>query len=93
MVPLTCGAGDQFSVGPENDIMLDDIEDAIAVATTNLGLMPGVAFQARVLQLAHLNVAHKTVRVLCCVRYWSELSEVQVQTCKFRWPDQFSRIS
>ena len=64
MVPLTCGAGDQFSVGPENDIMLDDIEDAIAVATTNLGLMPGVAFQARVLQLAHLNVAHKTVRVL-----------------------------
>lgn len=40
---------------------LEDIEDSIAVATGNLGLLPGVAFQARVLQLAHLSNAHRAV--------------------------------
>ena len=40
---------------------LDSIDDAIAVATSSLGLLPGVAFQARVLQLAHLSNAHKSV--------------------------------
>ena len=43
---------------------VDSIDDAIAVATANLGLLPGVAFQARVLQLAHLSNAHKAV----CIR-------------------------
>lgn len=41
--------------------VLEDIDDAIAVATGNLGLMPGSSFQARVSQLAELNMAHKTV--------------------------------
>ena len=40
---------------------LRDIDDAIAVATSDLGLMPGVAFQGRVSQLAQLNIVHKTV--------------------------------
>ena len=40
---------------------VDDIEDAIAIATGKLGLLPGVTFQARVSQLAQLNVAHRTV--------------------------------
>ena len=40
---------------------LDDIADAIAVATSKIGLMPGCAFQGRVMQLAQLNTAHRTV--------------------------------
>ncbi|XP_023931015.1 dynein beta chain, ciliary-like [Lingula anatina] len=42
---------------------LEDINDAIAVATGDLGLMPGTAFQARVVQLSHLNTAHQTIIV------------------------------
>lgn len=41
--------------------VMTDINDAIAVATANLGLIPGAAYQARVSQLAELNTAHKTV--------------------------------
>lgn len=41
--------------------VLDNMEDAIAVATTDLGLLPGVAFQARVTQLSQLCMAHKSV--------------------------------
>lgn len=60
---------------------LDEISDAIAVATANLGLMPGVSFQARVAQLAHLSTAHKAVSVptechtdfLSGVQYVSEM--------------------
>ena len=44
-----------------NKLVIDDIDDAIAVATGNIGMMPGVAFQARVSQLAQLNTAHRTV--------------------------------
>lgn len=40
---------------------LEDISDAVAVATGNLGLMPGQAFQARVLQLTELNRSHRMV--------------------------------
>lgn len=55
------------TAGPKQDTemklheALDSIDDAIAVATSSLGLLPGVAFQARVLQLAHLSNAHKSV--------------------------------
>jgi len=41
--------------------VLEDMQDAIAVATGDLGLLPGVAFEARVAQLAQLNSAHQTV--------------------------------
>ena len=41
--------------------VLEDMHDAIAVATGDLGLLPGVAFQGRVAQLAQLNAAHQTV--------------------------------
>ena len=41
--------------------VLENIVDAIAVATGDLGLLPGTAFQARVVQLAQLNSAHQTV--------------------------------
>ena len=40
---------------------IDDIQSAIAVATSELGLLPGVAFQARVSQLAQLTDTHQTV--------------------------------
>ncbi|XP_033641711.1 dynein beta chain, flagellar outer arm-like [Asterias rubens] len=40
---------------------LDDIHAAIAVATSELGLLPGTAFQARVAQLAQLTDSHQTV--------------------------------
>ena len=52
---------------------VDDMEDAIAIATGKLGLLPGVTFQARVLQLAQLNVAHRSVcfpNNSACFRYW-----------------------
>jgi len=55
-------AGDRFTyVDPTQKQVLEDIQDAIAVATGDLGLLPGVAFQARVAQLAQLNAAHQTV--------------------------------
>ena len=54
--------GDRFAfVDPGQKQTLEDIHDAIAVATGDLGLLPGVAFQARVAQLAQLNSAHQTV--------------------------------
>lgn len=55
---------------------LDNIDDAIAVATSSLGLLPGVAFQARVLQLAHLSNAHKSVShlVMFCMIDWFVLA-------------------
>ena len=51
--------------GTEGDThKLEKIEDAIAVATSSVGLMPGVAFQTRVAQLAQLNLTHKTVSLV-----------------------------
>ncbi|XP_076457719.1 uncharacterized protein LOC143291635 isoform X3 [Babylonia areolata] len=44
--------------------VLDNMQDAIAVATGDLGLLPGAAFQARVMQLAQLNAAHQTILVV-----------------------------
>ena len=44
--------------------VLEDMQDAIAVATGDLGLLPGVAFQGRVAQLAQLNAAHQTVSIM-----------------------------
>ena len=41
--------------------VLEDINDAIAVATADLALLPGTAFQARVMQLSQLNAAHQAV--------------------------------
>ena len=41
--------------------VLDDMQAAIRVATSKLGLQPGAAFQARVAQLAELVSAHKLV--------------------------------
>lgn len=59
-------AEDNPATAPEHSeheavAVIEDIDDAIAVATTKLSLMPGTAFQARVSQLAQLNVAHRTV--------------------------------
>lgn len=55
--------GEHFFSGLDGERqVIDDIDDAIAVATANLGLMPGSSFQARVSQLAQLSSAHKTVR-------------------------------
>eukprot|EP00057_Strongylocentrotus_purpuratus_P006394 XP_011660868.1 PREDICTED: dynein beta chain, flagellar outer arm [Strongylocentrotus purpuratus] len=42
---------------------LDDIHSAIAVATNELGLLPGTSFQARVAQLCQLTSTHQTVIV------------------------------
>ncbi|XP_052258855.1 uncharacterized protein LOC127863384 isoform X2 [Dreissena polymorpha] len=56
---------DRFTyVDPNQKQILEDIQDAIAVATGDLGLLPGVAFQARVAQLAQLNSAHQTIFVV-----------------------------
>ena len=60
---MATGMGDDFIPDDDDDRHgLDDIDDAIAIATAGLGLMPGAAFQARVSQLAQLNIVHKTVR-------------------------------
>lgn len=59
-VPVDSGLGDRYLMEQEKQVMTD-INDAIAVATANLGLIPGAAYQARVSQLAELNTAHKTV--------------------------------
>ncbi|XP_053409232.1 uncharacterized protein LOC123561373 isoform X4 [Mercenaria mercenaria] len=57
--------GDRFAyIDPNQKQTLEDIQDAIAVATGDLGLLPGVAFQARVAQLAQLNAAHQTIFVV-----------------------------
>nr|XP_054761006.1 dynein heavy chain, cytoplasmic-like [Lytechinus pictus] len=42
---------------------LEDINSAIAVATNELGLLPGTSFQARVAQLCQLTNTHQTVIV------------------------------
>ena len=42
---------------------LEDMNSAIAVATHELGLLPGSSFQARIAQLALLMNTHQTV---CC---------------------------
>ena len=62
MVPLAHGAGSRFMVDGQRQV-LEDMHDAIAVATGDLGLLPGVAFQGRVAQLAQLNAAHQTVKI------------------------------
>jgi dynein heavy chain len=62
VVQMATGMDDNFMAEPgEERHALDDIDDAIAIATAGLGLMPGAAFQARVSQLAQLNIVHKTV--------------------------------
>ncbi|KAK6172547.1 hypothetical protein SNE40_016179 [Patella caerulea] len=55
---------DQYSSLHSHRNVLEDIQDAIAVATADLGLLPGSSFQSRVVQLAHLNLAHKTIIVV-----------------------------
>ncbi len=60
-VILPMGTGLTGRMADDEKQVLEEMEDAIAVATTNLGLVPGVAFQARVMQLAQLSTAHKTV--------------------------------
>lgn len=63
VVPLAHAAGSRFMVDGQRQV-LEDMHDAIAVATGDLGLLPGVAFQGRVAQLANLNAAHQTVCAL-----------------------------
>ncbi|XP_056010102.1 uncharacterized protein LOC125667097 [Ostrea edulis] len=63
VVPLAHGAGSRFMVDGQRQV-LEDMHDAIAVATGDLGLLPGVAFQGRVAQLANLNAAHQTIFVV-----------------------------
>ena len=48
--------------------MTDDEPSAISVAMTRLGLQSGVAFEARVAQLAQLVAAHKTVSLFMLYR-------------------------
>ena len=87
--------GDRFAfVDPGQKQTLEDIHDAIAVATGDLGLLPGVAFQARVAQLAQLNSAHQTVSCTGHLRYleikgnggkhfeFSEVRDKQIETKK-----------
>ena len=57
------------SVAKDSHDVIEGMEDAIALATSDLGLLPGVVFQARVLQLAHLALAHKTVCALCTLLF------------------------
>eukprot|EP00105_Crassostrea_gigas_P044993 XP_019929141.1 PREDICTED: dynein beta chain, ciliary isoform X4 [Crassostrea gigas] len=63
VVPLAHAAGSRFMVDGQRQV-LEDMHDAIAVATGDLGLLPGVAFQGRVAQLANLNAAHQTIFVV-----------------------------
>ena len=46
---------------------LGNVEDAIAVATGDLGLLPGSAFQCRVMQLSQLCSVHQTVSLVMSV--------------------------
>ena len=55
---------DRYTADEDETEVIEDIGDAIAVATSNLGLIPGTAFQARVMMLAELNIAHKTVSII-----------------------------
>lgn len=68
VVPLAHAAGSRFMVDGQRQV-LEDMHDAIAVATGDLGLLPGVAFQGRVAQLANLNAAHQTVCALFFLFY------------------------
>ncbi|CAH1797693.1 unnamed protein product [Owenia fusiformis] len=65
VVSLASAAPTRFSalLDQTNKQVLEELEDAIAIATSNLGLLPGTAFQARVAQLAQLNTAHQTIIV------------------------------
>lgn len=74
---------------------MEDVQDAIAVATANLGLLPGVAFQARVLQLAHLSNVHQSVctywSLYCCMA--SDSLHTLTNTCWFLdFCDRTSRL-
>ncbi|KAL3885754.1 hypothetical protein ACJMK2_025795 [Sinanodonta woodiana] len=66
VVTLAHATADRFLPvnDPSQKQVLEDIQDAIAVATSDLGLLPGVNFQARVAQLAQLNAAHQTIFVV-----------------------------
>lgn len=63
VVQMAHASSEHFSTVLDNagKQVLEDIQDAIAVATADLALLPGAAFQARVLQLAQLNCIHQTV--------------------------------
>ncbi|XP_070202269.1 uncharacterized protein [Littorina saxatilis] len=66
VVPMMHASKEQFGtvldqIGKQ---VLENMQDAIAVATGDLGLLPGAAFQARVMQLAQLNAAHQTILVV-----------------------------
>ncbi|XP_066025345.1 uncharacterized protein [Pocillopora verrucosa] len=57
-IPVLSKTGE---LGVNNAEVLSDMQSAIKVATSKLGLQPGAAFQARVAQLAELVKAHKLV--------------------------------
>lgn len=63
VVPMLHANTEHFSTILDNagKQVLENMQDAIAVATGDLGLLPGAAFQARVMQLAQLNSAHQSV--------------------------------
>ena len=49
VVPMVTASMEKFSavLDTQKPQVLEDINDAIAVATTDLGLLPGIAFQVR----------------------------------------------
>jgi hypothetical protein len=56
--------------------VMEDEPSAISVAMTTLGLQPGVAFEAKVAQLAQLVAAHQTV---CLLNFLGEKVRPQCQ--------------
>ncbi|GFO25145.1 dynein beta chain, ciliary-like, partial [Plakobranchus ocellatus] len=66
VVPMLHAGHEKFSAMLETGSkqVLEDINDAIAVATADLALLPGTAFQARVMQLSQLNAAHQAILVV-----------------------------
>ncbi|GFS27875.1 dynein beta chain, flagellar outer arm [Elysia marginata] len=66
VVPMLHAGHEKFSAMLEmgSKQVLEDINDAIAVATADLALLPGTAFQARVMQLSQLNAAHQAILVV-----------------------------
>lgn len=73
MIPLICHSTDWFSstLDISGGQVLEDLNDAIAAAITDLGLLHGDAFQARVMQLSQLSAIHQSVsyHVLFCSCY------------------------
>ena len=69
---------DQNDAHPQH---IDDMDDAIAVATGKLCLMPGMAFQARVSQMSQLNVAHKTVSAYNSFIHWRKQPLLSWNVC------------